>query len=102
MDEMDKRLIAALRHNARASLSDLAVSLQVTRSTVRARMAKLEQSGEIVGYTVRTRDDVTRDAVRGMMMVGIEGRGTERITRQLASLPHVRALHSTNGRWDVQ
>ncbi len=34
-------------------------------------------------------------------MIGIEGRGTERITRQLAGFPEVRAVHSTNGRWDV-
>ena len=35
------------------------------------------------------------------MMIGIEGRGTERITRQLAGMADVRAVHSTNGRWDV-
>ena len=35
------------------------------------------------------------------MMIGIEGRGTDRITRQLIALPQVRAVHSTNGRWDL-
>ncbi|MDG1169549.1 MAG: Lrp/AsnC ligand binding domain-containing protein, partial [Sulfitobacter sp.] len=39
--------------------------------------------------------------VRGLMMIGIEGRGTERITRQLGSFPEIRAVHSTNGRWDI-
>jgi DNA-binding Lrp family transcriptional regulator len=34
-------------------------------------------------------------------MIGIEGRGTERIIRQLQGLSEVRAVHSTNGRWDV-
>ncbi len=39
--------------------------------------------------------------MRGLVSVGIEGRGAERITRQLGGLPEVRAIHSTNGRWDL-
>jgi DNA-binding Lrp family transcriptional regulator len=101
MDDMDNRIIAALRHDARAALSDLALALDVSRSTLRARIARLQASGEIVGFTVQTRADVMRDPVRGLMMIGIEGRGTERITRQLGGFAEVRAVHSTNGRWDV-
>ena len=101
MDETDELLIAALRHDARASLSDLAVRLGLSRTTVRARMARLQQRGEIVGFSVVTRADVAQDPVRGMMMIGIEGRGAERIMRQLNAMAEVRAVHSTNGRWDV-
>lgn len=82
-------------------LSDLATVLNISRTTLRARMARLQERGEIVGFTVLTRADVMRDPVRGLMMIGIEGRGTERITRQLGSFAEVRAVHSTNGRWDV-
>ncbi len=34
-------------------------------------------------------------------MVEIEGRGTDRITRTLMGMAQLRAVHSTNGRWDV-
>lgn len=101
VDEMDSRLMSALRHNARASLSDLALGLKMSRSTVRARIERLQQRGEIVGFTIKTRADVAQDPVRALMMIGIEGRGTERILRQLSGLPQVREVHSTNGRWDV-
>ncbi len=101
MDETDERLIAALRRDARASLSDLAVALEMSRTTVRARLARLRDRGDIVGFTVVTRADVARDPVRAMMMIGIEGRGTDRVIRQLSGLNAVRAVHSTNGRWDV-
>lgn len=101
MDDTDERLIAALRHDARAALSDLAATLNLSRTTVRARLEKLRRQGEIVGFTVVTRADVVRDPVRGMMMIGIEGRGSDRILRQLGNLPEVRAVHSTNGRWDA-
>ncbi|MEW9920713.1 Lrp/AsnC family transcriptional regulator [Marimonas sp. MJW-29] len=101
MDDLDSRIIAALRHDARVPLSDLATALGVSRTTLRARIARLQERGEIVGFTVLTRADVLRDPVRGLMMIGIEGRGAERIIRQLGGLPEVRAVHSTNGRWDV-
>ena len=98
---MDGRLIAALRNDARASLSDLAAGLSVSRTTLRSRLARLQQRGEIVGFSVITRADVARDPVRGMMMIGIEGRGAARIKRQLANMAELRAIHSTNGRWDL-
>ncbi|MFD1156717.1 Lrp/AsnC family transcriptional regulator [Roseovarius aestuarii] len=101
MDDVDRRLISALRHDARASLSDLALLLGVSRTTVRGRIERLRRAGEIVGFTVVLRGDVARDPVRGLMMLGIEGRGTERILRQLSGMSTVRAIHTTNGRWDV-
>jgi DNA-binding Lrp family transcriptional regulator len=101
MDDLDNRIVAALRHDARMPLSDLAVTLDTSRTTLRARIARLQERGDIVGFTVLTRADVMRDPVRGLMMIGIEGRGTERITRQLGGFAEVRAVHSTNGRWDV-
>lgn len=101
MDVTDERLIAALRHNARASLSDLAATLGLSRTTVRARLARLQQGGEVVGFSVITRADVARDPVRGLMMIGIEGRGATRIKRHLGAMAELRAVHSTNGRWDL-
>lgn len=101
MDDLDRKLISTLRHDARASLSDLAILLGVSRTTVRGRIERLRDQGVIVGFTVVLKEDAHRDAVRGLMMIGIEGRGADRVTRQLGGLPAVRAIHSTNGRWDL-
>ncbi len=101
MDETDQRLLAALRDDARASLSDLAMALGLSRATVRSRMEKLTTSGEIQGYTVVTRHDVVQSPVRGLMMLAIQGQGAERIRRHLFRWPAVRAVHSTNGKWDL-
>lgn len=101
MGNIDRQLISALRHDARASLSDLAITLGVSRTTVRGRIERLQQSGEIVGFSVVLKGDAARDPVRGLMLIGIEGRGTDRIIRQLNGLSAVRKVHTTNGRWDV-
>lgn len=101
LDDIDIRLIAALRRDGRASISDLAGKLKLARATVRSRIERLMASGEIAGFTVLTRADVTAAPVRGLTMIGIEGRGTERIIAHLQGMPAVQAVHSTNGRWDL-
>lgn len=101
MDDLDQKLIAALRRDGRASLSELSSALGLSRATVRARMDRLIAKGEIQGFSVVTRGDVTAMPVRGLMMIGIEGRGAERIMARLSGLPEVLAVHSTNGRWDL-
>ncbi len=101
MDDADQRLLAELRRDGRASLSDLAERLSLSRATVRTRMERLTSKGEIAGFTVVTRSDVTAAPVRGLMMIGIEGRGTEKITARLSGIPAVLAIHSTNGKWDL-
>lgn len=101
LDETDQALIAALRRDGRASFSDLAAQLGLARATVTARMERLSARGEIQGFTVITRGDLTASPVRGLMMIAIEGRGTGRIIARLSGLPEVTAVHSTNGRWDL-
>jgi len=101
MDNVDAKIITALRHNARASLSTLAGLIGVTRATIRTRLEKLEKSGDIIGYSVVTKGDVAGQPVRALMMLAIEGRGTERVVARLTGLPEVRAVHTTNGKWDL-
>jgi DNA-binding Lrp family transcriptional regulator len=101
MDDTDRALITLLRHSARRSLSDLAQELKLSRATVRARMERLERAGEILGYTVVLRADVLERPVRGIMMIAVEERATERVIRVLGGYPEVTAIHSTLGRWDL-
>ena len=101
MNDLDIMLISELRRDGRASVSELAHRLDVSRATVRTRMERLRESGEIAGFSVLTRSDVSEAPVRGLMMIGIEGRGGERITAKLTGMPAVVAVHSTNGKWDM-
>lgn len=101
MDDTDRNLLALLRRDARAPLSDLAARLGLSRATVRSRIEKMRARGEIAGFTVVTRDEGARAAVRGLMMLAIEGAGAGRIGARLLGWPEVQAVHSTNGRWDL-
>ena len=101
MDDLDIRLIKALKRDGRASVSDLGIDLGVTRATVKARLDRLRGTGEIAGFSVVTRTDVAPHGVRGLMMLGIEGRGTEKVMRAISNMVEVQAVHSTNGTWDL-
>lgn len=101
MDNPDTKLLNLLKRDGRASISELANILGTTRTTVRSRLERLKKSGEIVGFSVVTRHDVSPTQVRGLMMLGIEGRGTERLMAVISTMPQVMAVHSTNGSWDL-
>lgn len=100
-DNIDQRLIQLLRHDARRSVSDLALELKLSRATVRARMERLERSGDILGYTVILRAEAIEMPVRGLMLIEIEGRASDRVIDSLSGFAEVTAIHTTNGKWDL-
>lgn len=101
MNNIDTQLIAQLHHNARTSVATLAARLGVSRGTITNRIRKLEDSGVIVGYTVRLRPETELGGLTTWMSIAIEGNDTRRITASLLGEPGVASLHSTNGRWDL-
>jgi DNA-binding Lrp family transcriptional regulator len=101
VSDTDRKLIALLRRNARASVSDIAAGIGVSRATVRARLDRLIESGEILGFTVILKSDVHGAPVQGVILIGIEGKGTERVIAILRGMPEVQKIHTTNGRWDL-
>ncbi|MFX8024351.1 AsnC family transcriptional regulator, partial [Acinetobacter baumannii] len=71
MDALDQQLLALLRADARASVATLAAKLKVSRGTVTNRIARLEDSGVITGYTVRLRPDSVPDEITAWMSITV-------------------------------
>ncbi|MGO4326340.1 Lrp/AsnC family transcriptional regulator [Cupriavidus sp. 2TAF22] len=101
MDAFDHQLLALLRADARASVALLAHRLGVARTTITNRMARLEKSGVIVGYTVQLRPEARPDAIAAWMSVAVDGNQTREVIATLLGEPGIAALHDTNGRWDL-
>jgi DNA-binding Lrp family transcriptional regulator len=101
MDDLDQRLIAELRVNARASVPVLAGILGVARGTVQARLNKLVASGVIAGFTVKLREFRPDAMVRGVMMIELAGRNIKPAIAALRRNPGFAAVHTTNGLWDL-
>ncbi|CUA96128.1 DNA-binding transcriptional regulator, Lrp family [Pannonibacter indicus] len=101
LDDTDLALIAALRADGRRSISDLALDLKLSRATVRARLSRLVESGEIQGFTAVLRNEGQDLPIRAMMMLAIEGKRADTVIRRLSGMPEARSIHTTNGRWDL-
>lgn len=101
LDDIDRQLIGLLRDNARLSVVALAKELRMARATVQNRLTRLERDGVIQGYTVRLKPQVEAQRIRALMSVAVEGNRSAEVLRALRGHPHVGALHSTNGRWDL-
>ena len=101
MDTLDQQLMALLRLDARATVATLAAKLKVSRGTVTNRIAKLEDAGVIVGYTVRLRPDATPNEICAWMSIAVEGNKTREVISILLGEPGVSGLFDTNGRWDL-
>ncbi|MFD2263966.1 Lrp/AsnC family transcriptional regulator [Lacibacterium aquatile] len=101
MDDLNRRLIAELRVNARASVPKLAALLDVAPGTVKARLDKLTASGTIAGFTVKLRDDASVGTIRGVMMIELSGRNVKAVIAILRKTLGFSAIHTTNGFWDL-
>lgn len=99
-DDLDRRLIALLREDGRAPVSRLAGLLGVSRQTVESRLARLLDSGALLGFTVRVRQD-HEDTVRAIMLIEVVGKSTTAAIKSLRGLPELHSLHTTNGAWDL-
>ena len=76
-------------------------SLGVSRATLRARLDRLMNSGEILGFTVVLKEDRFQLPIRATMMLAIEGQRADSVIHQLCGMPEAQAIHTTNGRWDI-
>lgn len=100
IDETDRHLLALLRENARAPVSDLARKLGLARSTVQARIDRMETAGAISGYTLRS-SAATAPPLRATALISIEPRSGPAVLARLKSLPGVEVVHTTSGRFDL-
>ncbi len=100
-DDLDRRIISHLRVDGRASLSKLADALKVARGTVQNRLDRLLETGTLLGFTVRVREDYEDRSVRAVMLIEVTGKSTTQVIQRLRGIAEIRTLHTTNGKWDL-
>jgi DNA-binding Lrp family transcriptional regulator len=99
-DPIDRQLIALLQANARESTANLARKLGVARTTVVARLARLEQDGAIVGYTAKLGSDAADRGVQAFVGITVQPRAGREVVKKLGSFPELRQLASVSGEFD--
>ncbi|MEO8120142.1 MAG: Lrp/AsnC family transcriptional regulator [Rhodoferax sp.] len=99
-DKLDRELIALLQANARESAATLARKLGTARTTVLARLSRLEREGVIAGYTVRLAQDVLNQGLQAFVGLTLQPKAGREVESQLERMPEVRQLCAVSGEFD--
>lgn len=97
----DQKLLMLLRRNARASITDLAKAMHLSRSTVQNRIARLEASGVIAGYSVQLGGAYVASRVEAHVLIKVAQKLTARTNSALEGISSVSQLFSVSGEYDL-
>ncbi|CAE6912208.1 Leucine-responsive regulatory protein [Paraburkholderia domus] len=100
LDDLDRNLVALLQANARESVANLARQLDVARTTVIARIARLERSNVIGGYSVRLGQDVLDSSIQAYVGIIIAPKYGPAVQKRLGKMPEVQLLCAVSGEFD--
>ena len=101
MNDLDSRILALLKRNARMSVTQMSHELGVSRVTIDAHIKKMEASGVITGYTVTLGVEEFRHNVSGWIMITVDANLEESAIDKLIDMSEISRLFTTNGRWDL-
>ena len=97
----DRELLALLSENARIPVATIAKRLSLSRTTVQARLERLEREGVIAGYGVRLSETYASTLIRAHILITIEPKALSQVTASLEKLQAVTALYSVSGAFDL-
>lgn len=97
LDQTDRHLLALLQANARESAANLSRALGIARTTVVARIARLERTGVIAGYGVRLGSRMEDNAILAFCGLSVQPKAAPGVVRALQRLPEVEELNSVSG-----
>ena len=101
-EEIDPRILALLREDARRNVSELATALGVSRTAIYSSIERLERQGTIVGYTVRLGEDYDRSLIRAHVMVKLYPKATQATIDRLREDARRRAAPAVDAAADCE
>jgi len=101
MDELDRNILGLLGADARMSVATLSRRMKVARSTIQARLERLETTGVIAGYTLKLGEGAREGRLRASVLLTIEPRAQAALLTRLKSIAEVERVFTTSGRFDL-
>jgi len=100
LDTTDRELLALLQANARESVTTLGKKLGIARTTVIARMERLQASGVITGYSVRLNQATLEQSLQAYVGLSVQPRAGRDVLKRLARMPEIKLVCSVSGEFD--
>lgn len=101
LDRVDLELLVALSEDPRTTVVALAERLRLSRNTIQARMARLEQTGVFESYERSFSTEVLGFPLQAFVSIGVRQTELPRITAELSRVPEIVQAHGLSGSIDV-
>lgn len=101
LDEIDTRLLCALREDSRQPVALMARTVGLSRTAVQARIARLEREKIITAYTIVAGDAFERRLLQAHVMVKVGPKHVAAIETAVRDIAEVRSLLSVSGEFDM-
>jgi DNA-binding Lrp family transcriptional regulator len=101
ISDKDRELLVLLGENARMPVATLARQLGLSRTTVQARIERLEREGVISGYSVRLSDAYLAGLIRAHVLITIAPKALPTVAAELGTIREITSLYSVNGPYDL-
>jgi len=101
-DAVDLSLLTALADDPRATIAALAERLRLSRNTVHARLARLEESGAFLAFDRRVNPAALGHPLTAFLEVTVRQRELPTIVDRLAQIPEVVQAYGHSGAADLR
>jgi DNA-binding Lrp family transcriptional regulator len=101
IDQLDARLIAALREAPRVGLLEISRRIGVARGTVQARLAKLEARGVITGYGPEVEPRAMGYPIHAFVFVELNQGRLPEAAEVVSAVPEVLEVDAVSGPQDL-
>jgi Lrp/AsnC family transcriptional regulator, leucine-responsive regulatory protein len=103
LDDIDRRILAALQRDGRLSMVDLAAQVGLSATPCLRRVKRLEQAGVITGYAAIIDAAATGRSLHAFVQVNLENHAEETVKgfqRAIMARPEVVACYPISGEFD--
>jgi DNA-binding Lrp family transcriptional regulator len=99
MDEVDKEIIQILKHDARATYSEIGKKVGLSEGAVRKRIKDLVKAGVIKRFTIRLG---LSEGAEAIALVSVKPSiPTSEISAMLMKIPNVESIYEITGEYDI-
>lgn len=101
LDKTDTQLLRALSEDPRSTFVALAQKLGLSRNTVQARMARLEESNAFLAFDRRINPAALGYPLAAFIEVHVQQKRLAQIVIELAKIPEIVQAHGMSGQTDL-
>lgn len=101
LDSVDRRILAELARDHRATVVALADRLSLSRNTVQVRLARLETDGAILRFERAINPAALGFTLEAFISVHVQQKVLNRVVADLAEIPEVVSAHGLSGQFDL-